>query len=147
MLRKEKEEKRRMEDKVGPTESVVAPGSKFKGTISGSDSILISGYFNGEVNSERVVRIDSDGKVVGTIKAPFVIIEGELKGNVESAEHVELRSDCRMTGNINTEKMAMAEGSFFQGDINMTGKDKKPIVFVEKRKKGEKEENEEEKPE
>jgi cytoskeletal protein CcmA (bactofilin family) len=125
--------KRRLEDKVGPTESVIAPGTKFKGTICGPDSLRISGRFEGEIESERLVRVDKEGKIHGIIKAPYIIVEGELNGNIEAAEQVELRAQCRMIGNINAAMIAMAEGGFFEGEIKMPRKEDKPIKFVEKR--------------
>jgi len=71
--------------------------------------------------------VDKGARIEGTIRAPHIIIEGELNGNVESAEFVELRSECRMIGNINTDKIAIAEGSFFQGDIKMSERKEKLI--------------------
>ncbi len=56
------------------------------------------------------------------INAPHIIINGELNGNIDSSEHVELRAECRMIGNINTGKIAIAEGSIFHGEIKMTKK-------------------------
>jgi len=44
------------------------------------------------------------------VNAPHVIINGELNGNIDSAEHVELSAECRMIGNINTGKIAIADG-------------------------------------
>jgi cytoskeletal protein CcmA (bactofilin family) len=45
------DKKRGLEDKAGPTESVVAPSAKFTGTISGPDSLRVSGKFEGEIDS------------------------------------------------------------------------------------------------
>lgn len=135
--------KRRLEDKVGPTQSIVAPSTKFKGSINGPDSVRISGQFEGDIYIERLVRLAKGGSIDGTIRAPYVIIEGELNGNIESAEHVEIRNDARMVGNINSAKIAIAEGSYFQGEIKMPRKEDEPIIFVEKRKIEEQQDNNE----
>lgn len=132
MLKKD-DKKRRLEDGIEPPESKIGPNTKFKGTISGYDSIRISGKFNGKINSEQMVKIDKGGKVVGTINSTNVIVEGEIKGDIKSAENVEIRSEGRVIGNINTNKIAIAEGSFFQGEILMPGKEDKPLSFIEKR--------------
>lgn len=126
-MRKRDDKKRKLVDKEFPTESIIARGTKIKGTIIRTYSIRISGHFEGKINSKRLVMVDKGARIEGTIRAPHIIIEGELNGNVESAELVELRSECRMIGNINTDKIAIAEGSFFQGEIKMQKRKEKLI--------------------
>lgn len=125
--------KSRMEDKAGEENSVVAKNSRFMGTISGLEGVRISGHLKGDVKSDQLVWVQKEGKIIGDIDCPYIIVEGVLKGNIKSAEHVELRSEAHVTGNIQTRKIAMAEGSFFQGEIHMPRKEDKPITFVEKR--------------
>lgn len=125
--------KKRLEDKAGEENSAVAKNSRFIGKISGIEGVLVSGHLEGDVKSERLVWIQNGGKIVGEIDCLYVIVEGDLEGNIKSAEHVELRSEARVTGNIQTRKIAMAEGSFFRGEIHMPCKEDKPISFVEKR--------------
>jgi cytoskeletal protein CcmA (bactofilin family) len=125
--------KNRLEDKAGEENSVVAKNSRFTGTISGIEGLLVYGHLKGNVKSERLVWIKKEGKIIGNIDCSYIIVEGDLEGNIKSAEHVELRAEARVTGNIQTRKIAMAEGSFFRGEIYMPCKADKPISFVEKR--------------
>jgi cytoskeletal protein CcmA (bactofilin family) len=127
--------KRRIEDKVGSEESFVAPGTKFIGSISGTEGVRVSGHLKGDIQSNGLVWIQRGGKIEGNIKSQFAIIEGELTGDINSSEHVELRSEARVTGNIHTAKIAIAEGSFFKGEIHMPSKEASPIRFAEKRDK------------
>ncbi|NIO48444.1 MAG: hypothetical protein GTN73_03245 [Candidatus Aminicenantes bacterium] len=133
-MKKKEDKQRRLEDKTGSILSIIAPSTEFKGTLSGSDSLLIAGRFKGEIKSESLVRIDREGKIEGTINSPYVIVEGEINGDIMSAEHVELRAGARVLGNINTEKIVMAEGCILQGEVQMPKEEDKPFVFVEKRK-------------
>ncbi len=126
-MRKKDDKKRKPVDKELPTESIIARGTEIKGTMIRTYSIRISGHFEGKINSERHVMVDKGARIKGTIRAPHIIIDGELNGNVESAERVELRSECRMIGNINTDKIVIAEGSFFQGEIKMSERKEKLI--------------------
>lgn len=126
--------KRRLEDKYGIITTVIAPNTTFDGMINATEGVQISGYFEGEVNSQSLVWVGKDGKVEGNIKSPSVISEGEIVGNIESAKHVELRAECRMTGNISTEKLAIADGCSFVGEVKMLQKGDKPVRFKEKRK-------------
>lgn len=143
-MNKKEDKKRRLEDKIGPIETIIAPNTKLKGKIRGKDSIRIAGRFEGDIKCEQLVKIEQGGKLSGTIISNCVIIEGELKGNIDSAEHVEIRTDGRVVGNIITNQIAIAEGSFIQGEIRMPEKEDQPISFVEKRnsekKKGAEEE-------
>lgn len=125
-----------MEDKIGSTVSIIAPSTKFKGTIKGHDTLFILGHFKGEIKCEGLVRVDKQGRIEGTISSPYVIIEGEIRGDIKSAEHVELRAEARVIGNISTAKIVMAEGCTLQGEVQMPGEEDKPFIFVEKRKSG-----------
>jgi cytoskeletal protein CcmA (bactofilin family) len=141
MLLRNDDKKRRLEDRAGGVESVIAAGTKFKGTISGQAGARISGSLEGDISSQQLVWVEKKGRVDGNIRGPFVIVEGELYGNIESAEHVELRAEGRVTGNIETVIIAMAEGCFFNGEIQMRGKEGKSITFVERRTGGSREDN------
>ena len=140
----QKKEKRRREDKAIPSESVIASNTRFKGNISADDTVRIAGHFEGDIQCEQLVRIDIGGIVVGIINSALVIIEGELNGNIESAKKVEVRSEGRAIGNITTEELAIAEGSYIRGEINMSEKGKKPVSFIEKRDSGDQSSNSEE---
>ena len=133
-MKKKEDEKRRLEDKIGSAVSIIAPSTKFKGTIKGQDTLFISGHFKGEIKCEGLVRVDKEGRIEGTINSPYVIIEGEIKGDIKSAEHVELRAGARVIGNISTAKIVMAEGCTLQGEVQTPREGDKPFVFVEKRK-------------
>jgi cytoskeletal protein CcmA (bactofilin family) len=133
MLKKKDKKKRILGDKTESIESIIAPGTKFKGTIKGHERVRIFGCFEGKINCEQLVRVEKEGKIEGTVNSPFVIIEGELKGDIESAEHVELKAEGRVIGNINTDLIAIADGGTFNGEIQMPMKKDKSISVVEKR--------------
>jgi cytoskeletal protein CcmA (bactofilin family) len=125
--------KRRLEDKYGIVTTVIAPDTRFEGMINATEGVQISGYFEGEVISRSLVWIGKTGKIEGNIKCPSVISEGEIVGDIEDAKHVELRAECRMSGNISTEKLAIADGCSFEGEIRMAQKSDQPFRFKEKR--------------
>jgi cytoskeletal protein CcmA (bactofilin family) len=128
---------RRLEDEVGGTETMIANGTKVHGTIQGRNSVRVAGFFEGEISTEGLVWIDKQGEVLGTVKAPGVIIEGQIKGDIDSSEKIEVRASGRVIGNIRCKKIAMAEGCFFQGEIKMPGEESQPLTFVEKRQSAE----------
>jgi len=126
--------KRRIEDvNEGYRENIIATESKIKGVITGSDTIRVAGNFEGEVKSEGLLVITEGGKIDGSISCQDLIVEGEIQGNVEKARNVEVRESGKITGNIKCDRIALAEGSFIEGEIHMTGSNKEPSTFVEKR--------------
>jgi len=126
--------KRRLEDRLGVSSSILAPNTKIQGKIEGDESIVIKGHLKGDVLSKGLVWLDKGGHIQGKIKSPYVIVDGELIGNIESAERVELRTESRMIGNVETENLAVAEGAVFEGEVHMPKRQEEAISFVEKRK-------------
>lgn len=126
--------KRRIEDNTpGYRENIIATESRVKGIITGNDTIRVAGNFEGEVKSDGLLIITEEGKVEGTISCQDLIVEGEIQGDVEKARNVEIRESGKVTGNIKCDRIALAEGSFIEGEIHMTGSVKEPSTFVEKR--------------
>jgi cytoskeletal protein CcmA (bactofilin family) len=125
---------RRLEDKSDSAESVISAGSSFKGEIRGRAGVRILGEIVGNIRCEGLVRVEEAGKVKGKIESPYVILGGELEGDIFSAQHVELRSTAKMRGNIKTALLAIAEGCFIEGQIEMGSPEDQPLKFAEKRK-------------
>ena len=129
----QKNRKTRREDRIGTIKTILSEGNSFKGKIEAKDSLQILGKFEGEIECKNVVWVNKEGLVKGTINSKGVIIEGKVNGNIESAQWVELRESGELTGNISADKIALAQGCFFEGEIKMKKKGEKPIEFVEKR--------------
>ncbi len=127
--------KRRLEDRLGTSSSILSPNTKIQGIIEGDESLVIKGHFKGDVVSKGLVWLDKGGKIQGNVRSHYVIIDGELIGKIESAERVELRTDSHMTGNVETENLAVADGAVFEGAIHMPKRQNDAISFVEKRKR------------
>ena len=126
--------KRRLEDRLGASRSILASNTRIQGNLDGDESFLVKGHLEGDVVSKGLVWLDKGGRIEGQIRCPYVIIDGELIGNIKSAVRVELRTDSRMVGNVETENLAVAEGATFEGGIHMPKRQKEAISFIEKRK-------------
>ena len=124
---------RRIEDRVEPVESVLAPETTVQGNLHSAHGIRVLGSVEGDIKSLGRVKIEKGGEVQGNITAADVIMNGTLEGDIEAAGQVELGPESRVAGNIQAAKIAIAEGSFFQGDIKMFRGDDRPVSFVEKR--------------
>jgi cytoskeletal protein CcmA (bactofilin family) len=124
---------RRVDDRAGPIESMIAQETTIQGNLRSAHGIRIMGSVEGDIESRGRAKIEKGGRVQGNITAADVVVNGALEGHIEAAGQVELGPESRMSGNINAAKIAIAEGSFFQGDIKMFRGDDRPVSFVEKR--------------
>ena len=106
-------------DLIESSGTVIASDTRFTGTITCRDQILIAGIVEGDIDCGGIVRIANKGKIIGNVYARKVIIEGEINGNIESAEYVELRSEGRLIGNLKAAKTRMAPGCYFDGEVTM----------------------------
>jgi len=104
---------------VGPAVTVIAPGTLFKGEVTGEDTLRICGSVQGDIDCRRMVWVDRGGCVSGHITARRVIIEGEVNGDIHDAERVEIRSNGRMTGNIYAANITVDQGCFFDGEARI----------------------------
>ena len=123
---------RRFTDVMSETATRVDAGIRIEGTITGSVPVDVSGTIEGTIEVADLVWLRPDARVKGQIVARSVVIEGRLVGTVKARERVELRASCRVEGDIDAASVAIAEGSFFEGRIRMSGAEKAQ-AFEEKR--------------
>jgi cytoskeletal protein CcmA (bactofilin family) len=100
--------------------TVIAPESRLQGTIAGTADVLVEGFFEGRAEVDGAFVVGQRGKVQGNLRARVVRIAGSVVGNVEAAERVELQSTGRIEGDVLAPRVAIAEGGFCQGRIEMT---------------------------
>lgn len=99
--------------------TVIAKDTRFKGTITCRNQLLVAGIVEGDIDCGGMVRIAKEGRIFANVYARKVIIEGEVRGNIESAEYVELGSEGRLIGNLKAAKIRMAPGCQFDGEVFM----------------------------
>lgn len=101
--------------------TLIAGGTHVIGDIHFSGNLEVEGRVTGNVVAENDadarVRILPDGKLVGEVRAPVVIINGHIEGNIYSSHHVELADKAVVEGNlhyvlIEIEKGAQVNGNF-----------------------------------
>jgi len=127
---------RRLEDRASAEDAVIPAKGTFKGEVVVRSGARIGGEMLGNVRCEGLLWIEETGRVIGNISSPYVILEGELEGDIGPSLQVELRSKANMRGNIQTQLLAVADGSFFDGRVNMPTPEAEPVRFAEKRLPG-----------
>lgn len=111
--------------------SVIGDGSSFKGTFIVKGSFQIDGKFEGELKIDGHLIIGPNGKVkTSTIITESITIAGTLIGNIDARKEVVLIETGRVLGNIEAPKIDVGEGAVIQGEMTITGGQKKDITKV-----------------
>ena len=100
--------------------SLIGRSMKLKGNVSAEEEILIEGFVEGSIKMKHNVIVGKAGKVKADISAREVIIMGEVNGNVHGEVKVEILPGGILNGDIISEKVVLAEGAKFKGNIDMT---------------------------
>jgi cytoskeletal protein CcmA (bactofilin family) len=116
--------------------TLIAGGTHVIGDIHFSGNLEVEGQVTGNVVAEdgtdARVRILPDGKLVGDVRVPVVVINGHIEGNIFSSNQVELADKAVVEGNlhyvlIEIEKGAQVNGSF----VHQTTEEQSNVVSLE----------------
>lgn len=107
-----------------PKESLIAADLTIEGKIEGTGHVRIAGKFNGDVNVQGNLTIESGAKLTGGVRAQKVIIAGELEGNIESAQRVEVLETGALIGDVKAGSLTVAAGSRMRGQVEFGWGDK-----------------------
>ena len=130
---------RRITDKIDNNENalkaIISENTRIKGNMTGNEDIILHGKFNGNMNLNSLLFVKGTGNIKGQVKAANMIIEGEVDGEIVVQNKIEVRANGRFNGELICKQIAIEEGAFFKGNINMdNGLHVSPTYFKEKRK-------------
>jgi cytoskeletal protein CcmA (bactofilin family) len=91
-----------------------------KGELSGSEDLYVDGQVEGsiELAGHRLI-IGPHGQVRARVNAKGVIVQGKLEGNIQASERVELTKSAILVGDIATQRVAIEEGAYFKGKVDI----------------------------
>ena len=98
-----------------------------KGELSGSEDLYIDGTVEGtiQLHGNNLV-IGPNGLVHADVNTKVVVIQGKLEGNIRASERVELRKSAVIVGDIVTQRIAMEDGAYVKGKIEIQREATKP---------------------
>jgi len=99
--------------------SMIGQGCKLKGDIEIQGTIRIDGHFEGSISNPDTLIIGKGGVVKAEVKVKNAIIGGKLIGNIAAANKIELQSGSHVEGDIQTARLVIDEGVFFEGNCKM----------------------------
>ena len=91
-----------------------------KGELSGSEDLYVDGQVEGSIElRNHSLTVGPNGDVKASVTAKGVVIQGKVEGRVNATERVELRKSAVVNGDVVTQRIAMEEGAFFKGKIDI----------------------------
>ncbi len=91
-----------------------------KGELSGSEDLYVDGAVEGSISLKgQSLTIGPNGQVRANLEARNVIVHGRVDGNVTASDRVDLRKSASLTGDISTARVAIEDGAYFKGTIDI----------------------------
>ena len=91
-----------------------------KGELSGNEDIYIDGQLDGTIQlAGNSVTVGPNGRVKANITAKNLTVGGTLDGNVHASERTELRKSAVVNGDVQTKRIAIEEGAYFKGKLEI----------------------------
>jgi cytoskeletal protein CcmA (bactofilin family) len=102
-----------------------------KGELSGSEDLYVDGEVEGSISLRgQSLTIGPNGRVHANIEARNVIVHGRVDGNIKASDRVDLRKSASLSGDISTARVAIEDGAFFKGTIDIQKAEPAPRVEV-----------------
>lgn len=100
-----------------------------KGELSGSEDIYVDGQVEGSIQlSGNSLTVGPNGRVRANVSAKNVTVGGSLDGNIQATERTELRKTAVVNGDVQTKRIAIEEGAYFKGKLEISQDAKSPVA-------------------
>lgn len=96
-----------------------------KGELSGSEDVYVDGQVEGNIQlSGNSLTIGPNGRVHANVAVKSVTVGGSLEGNIQASERTELRKTAVVNGDVQTRRIAIEEGAYFKGKLEILAESK-----------------------
>lgn len=97
----------------------IVSGTIITGDINSEVNIVIEGEIHGNIKCSSKVIIGTSGRVQGNLNCVHAEIEGEMDGEMTIENLLILKSSAKILGDIQTLKLTIEEGAYFEGKCVM----------------------------
>ena len=101
--------------------SIVGPGTFFRGHLELNGLLRIDGDFSGSVKTDGRVIIGQAGRADCAIQAGTVVVGGLFRGEILAYEKVVLLSSSIVIGTISAPRLVAEDGVMLNGRFGITG--------------------------
>jgi cytoskeletal protein CcmA (bactofilin family) len=102
-----------------PRASVLGSTLRFKGELSAQEDLIVQGSVEGSITHTSSLTMGSEGSMKGDIRARVIIVDGKVEGDLYATESVNIRATAKVKGNVFAPRVAICDGAFFQGRVDM----------------------------
>jgi cytoskeletal protein CcmA (bactofilin family) len=91
-----------------------------KGELSGSEDLFVDGEVEGSIELRgNSLTIGPNGRVRANVNARDIVVQGKVDGNLRATDRVDLKKSAIVTGDIMTQRIAVEDGAFFKGSVDI----------------------------
>jgi cytoskeletal protein CcmA (bactofilin family) len=91
-----------------------------KGDLSGSEDLYIDGQVEGSIDlRHHSLTVGPNGRVKAGISAKSIVIQGKVDGSLTASDRLDLRKSAVVTGDVTTQRIAIEEGAFLKGKVDI----------------------------
>ena len=91
-----------------------------KGDLSGSEDLYIDGQIEGSIDlRHHSLTVGPNGSVNAGINAKSIIVQGKVDGSMTASDRLDLRKSAVVTGDVTTQRIAIEEGAFLKGKVDI----------------------------
>ena len=110
---------------VGHSTSYLGPGMQVKGEISGNEDLKLDGKVEGSVSVGGFrLTVGPSAHLKADIVAREAMISGQVNGNIRAYDRIEITKNASIVGDVNTARIVIEEGAYFNGDVEIGGNQK-----------------------
>ena len=108
-------------DRAAPAPAAVpttlGPGIKIKGELQGDGTLVVLGFFEGDIVLNGTLEVGADGRVEGNATARAIVIAGAVRGNLSADTRVDILPTGSLTGTVKSGSFAAADGATVKGEV------------------------------
>ena len=93
----------------------ILSGTEITGDIVSDSNLLIEGEIIGNISCSGKVMIGTSGKIRGNLACVNAEVDGAMDGELTIENLLVLHSTARIKGDIQTLKLTIEEGAYFEG--------------------------------
>ncbi len=110
---------------------MIAAGDVFEGKLTTTNGVRVQGTVRGTIESKSNIQVDQNASVEADITAENVTIAGTYKGNLNCNGRLEITASGRASGELDTGRILLHEGGFFEGTLHMKSETTTPPAQTE----------------
>jgi cytoskeletal protein CcmA (bactofilin family) len=100
--------------------AVIGKSVVIKGELSGSEDLVIDGRVEGTIDlRNHSLTVGPSGNLKAGVTAKSIVILGKVDGSLIASDRLDLRKSAVVTGDLTTQRIAIEEGAFLKGKVDI----------------------------